>query len=313
MAEILIPDDDARDQYTASASQTIFPYTFPIFDQTVLIVKQTVAATSVTSTLALTTDYTVSGVDAAGGGNVTLLVGAASGDTITIERDVPVARNTDFQVAGDYRAETINRELDLIVMMMQQLERDINRTVTLKTEDTSSSLELPTKTERSDQALGFDSNGDAIALSLTTPSTIPSPVSLNYIRSNLAGTAHENRTVTEVKTDLGIDLKEDITSATGSAVTPSGTTAQRDGSPVNGYFRYNSTLGQFEGYAAGAWGAIGGGATGGSSDAVFYENEQTVTADYTLSTNNNAHSVGPITINTGITVTVPSGSNWVIS
>jgi len=93
---------------------------------------------------------------------------------------------------------------------------------------------------------------------------------------------------------------------------PDGTTGQRPGSPVNGMIRYNTTLNQFEGYKASAWGAIGGGATGGSSDDIFYENGQTVTTNYTLSTGKNAMSAGPITINSGVTVTVPSGQFWVI-
>jgi len=54
------------------------------------------------------------------------------------------------------------------------------------------------------------------------------------------------------------------------------------------------------------------GATGGGTDAVFYENDQTVTADYTITTDKNAMSAGPVTINTGVTVTVPSGSVWTI-
>lgn len=93
---------------------------------------------------------------------------------------------------------------------------------------------------------------------------------------------------------------------------PDGTTAQRPGTPVNGMIRYNTTLNQFEGYKASAWGAIGGGATGGSSDDIFYENGQTVTTNYTLSTGKNAMSAGPITINSGVTVTVPSGQSWTI-
>ncbi len=49
---------------------------------------------------------------------------------------------------------------------------------------------------------------------------------------------------------------------TSSLRIPVGTTAQRDGSPSNGDFRYNSTTSKFEGYNAGSWGEIGGGATG---------------------------------------------------
>lgn len=99
--------------------------------------------------------------------------------------------------------------------------------------------------------------------------------------------------------------------ATGYLQIAGGTTGQRPGSPAAGMIRWNSTLSRFEGYGT-AWGAIGGGATGGSTDAVFYENGQNVTADYTLTTNKNAMSAGPITIDSGITVTVPSGSNWSI-
>ena len=93
---------------------------------------------------------------------------------------------------------------------------------------------------------------------------------------------------------------------------PDGTTGQRPGSPVAGMIRYNTTLSTFEGYKASAWGAIGGGATGGGSDDVFYENGQTVTTNYTLTTNKNAVTAGPITINSGATVTIPSGSSWVV-
>lgn len=112
--------------------------------------------------------------------------------------------------------------------------------------------------------------------------------------------------------DLGTYVTK--TSATGSAEIPSGTTAQRDVSPSAGYLRFNSTDTSFEGYDGSAWGAIGGGggATGGGSDQVFYENGQTVTTNYTLTSNTNAMSTGPITINSGVAVTVPTGGRLVI-
>jgi len=56
----------------------------------------------------------------------------------------------------------------------------------------------------------------------------------------------------------------------------------------------------------------GGGATGGGSDEVFYENGQTVTTNYTITNGKNAMSAGPITINSGITVTVGSGETWTV-
>ena len=102
------------------------------------------------------------------------------------------------------------------------------------------------------------------------------------------------------------------TSATGSEILPAGTTAQRDGSPGAGYLRWNTTESTAEIYTGSAWGSVGGGATGGGSDAVFYENGQTVTTSYSLTAGNNAMSTGPITVNSGVAVTVPSGSRWAI-
>jgi hypothetical protein len=57
---------------------------------------------------------------------------------------------------------------------------------------------------------------------------------------------------------------------------------------------------------------LSGGARGASSDDVFYENSQVVTASYTITAGKNAMTTGDITINSGVTVTVPSGSRWVI-
>ena len=99
------------------------------------------------------------------------------------------------------------------------------------------------------------------------------------------------------------------TGTTASASIPAGTTAQRDGSPANGMFRYNSTLSEFEGYASGAWGSIGGGASAGGA---IYENVDDITSNYTLTSGSNGMSVGPMTIASGVTVTVPSGQRWVI-
>lgn len=106
----------------------------------------------------------------------------------------------------------------------------------------------------------------------------------------------------------------DVTiSSTTALRLPVGTTAQRSGSAANGDIRYNSTTSSFEGYAGGAWGAIGGGATGAGTDSVFYENELTVTASYTITANRGAHAVGPLVVNSGVTITVPATSHLVIS
>ncbi len=60
-----------------------------------------------------------------------------------------------------------------------------------------------------------------------------------------------------------------------------------------------------------SWGKAGG-ATGGGSDEIFYVNSQTVTQNYTLAAAKNAGTFGPITINSGIAVTIESGATWTI-
>jgi hypothetical protein len=99
-------------------------------------------------------------------------------------------------------------------------------------------------------------------------------------------------------------------SATDAILLPNGTTGDRPTGSA-GYIRYNSTLGKFEGYTS-AWGNLGGGATGGGSDEIFWENGQTVTTNYTITTSKNAGTFGPITVDSGVVVTVPSGSVWTV-
>jgi hypothetical protein len=98
---------------------------------------------------------------------------------------------------------------------------------------------------------------------------------------------------------------------TGALKIPAGTTAQQP-TAVTGQIRYNTSNNLFEGYGASAWGSLGGGATGGGGDQVFVENSQSVTVNYTIPATKNASSVGPITINSGATVTISSGSRWVV-
>jgi len=110
-------------------------------------------------------------------------------------------------------------------------------------------------------------------------------------------------------TDLTASLKVVYkTSATGSAIMPSGTTAQQDVSPAAGYLRFNTTLGSFEGYDGSQWGSIGGAQAGGA----IVTNKTTAAVSYTIPSGTNGMSVGPMTINSGVTITVSSGQRWLV-
>ena len=152
---------------------------------------------------------------------------------------------------------------------------------------------------------------DSVAADGQTPMTGNLDLNTHKIVGLVAGTASgEAVEFAQFKTPT---FTGNVTmSSTGFALIPAGTTAERPVSPANGQIRYNTTTAQFEGYQGGAWGQLGGGATGAGGDEVFVENSRVVTTNYTIPVGKSAESVGPITINAGITVTVSSGERWVV-
>lgn len=87
-----------------------------------------------------------------------------------------------------------------------------------------------------------------------------------------------------------------------------GTTAQRPSTPATGMLRYNTTLSQFEGYDGTQWGGIGGAQAGG----VIQTNKTEVMVNYTMPSGTNGLSVGPVTIDSGVSVTITSGQRWLV-
>jgi len=152
---------------------------------------------------------------------------------------------------------------------------------------------------------------DSVAADGQTPMTGNLDLNTHKIVNLVAGTAAGDAIeFAQFKTPT---FTGDVTvTSVGFVLISAGTTAQRPTSPVNGQIRYNTTTAQFEGYQGGAWGQLGGGATGAGGDEVFVENSRVVTTNYTIPVGKSAESVGPITINSGITVTVSSGERWVV-
>ena len=98
-----------------------------------------------------------------------------------------------------------------------------------------------------------------------------------------------------------------VFSSTGAVTMPVGTLAQRP-TPAKGMFRFNDDTDQFEGYDGTAWGGISGAQAGGA----ILTNKSTASASYTIASGENGLSVGPITVDTGVTITVSSGQRWLV-
>ena len=157
MAEITIADATPRVQYTVGGSSTTGPWTIPwpyyetgdikvYFDDTLKTISS---------------HYTISGTavdDGFSGGTVT----AASGQsniTVTIVRDIPVARTTDFPV-GPFNVKTLNKDLDKLYAIGQQAEENFSRKVGRSATDTATfSLDLPTSTGTAKTLMLDSSNG----------------------------------------------------------------------------------------------------------------------------------------------------------
>lgn len=168
MAEIIINDVEPRDDYTAAGGEEDFDYNFAIFAEGDIVVLLITSA-GVENTLEIGTDYTVAGVGLEDGGCITLdagvfPTGATAGDRFVLYRDIPNSRVTDFLTGGDFKASTVNRELDKILMMIQQVASQVNRSLGLKKSDEENEITFKVESAdiRKDNFLVFGAAGDTV-------------------------------------------------------------------------------------------------------------------------------------------------------
>lgn len=144
----------------------------------------------------------------------------------------------------------------------------------------------------------------ATALNGTTPTggtTITIPAGFTALLFCDGTNVVEGLTSVAAALRVGGDLTvlgEGAFTSTGGLQLPTGTTGQRPSPVSTAKVRYNTTLGRYEGYDinTSTWNAIGGGATGGGPNQLFYENDQVMTASYTIASDRNASTTGPLII-----------------
>ena len=117
----------ARNEYTANAGQTIFNYTFKIFQNTDLNVYVTPVGQDANDSTDITTLYTVTGIGDEDGGSITLAIPTNANDLVTIVSNIPSSRTTDYQNNGDFRPNVVNNDFDRVVSLVKKVEDRTNR------------------------------------------------------------------------------------------------------------------------------------------------------------------------------------------
>lgn len=155
---IKMPAVEPLVRYVANGLQTIFEYPFPIFASEDLKVYFNGAPQY--------SGFDVLGAGETNGGTITFDTAPADGRIITLERRLPLERVTDYLEGGDFSAVSINNELDYLTGSIQQVNRDLSPMIRYSDHETPGNTILPGRLIRANKALGFDGDGNPVAVSL---------------------------------------------------------------------------------------------------------------------------------------------------
>jgi hypothetical protein len=150
-----------KNSYSGDGSNTVFAYTFKVFDEDDLTVILRTDATGTETVQTITTNYTVSGVGDAGGGNVTFVTAPASGVTVVIRRAAALTQTTDYTPNDPFPAEEHENALDKLTFFAQQQQEELDRAIKLSRTNTMTSTEFTVgATDRANKILAFDGTGE---------------------------------------------------------------------------------------------------------------------------------------------------------
>jgi hypothetical protein len=112
----------------------------------------------------LNVDYTVAGVGADNGGSITMLTGAPGvGVRVALTRKMRRERLTDYQQQGDFNTPVVNPDFDRAIMIAQEIDAQLGRTLLLPVDELDALATLPPKAIRSGKYIAFDANGQPAA------------------------------------------------------------------------------------------------------------------------------------------------------
>ena len=186
---ITISDTEPRIQYTATAGQTSFTVPFAFFANADLQVFNGTSQLSFSSAPTNASQYSVTGAGVSGGGSITLgSPGATVNDVITIVREVAIERTTDFPTSGAFQIDSLNTELDKIIAMAQQLERDLKLSPRVNT-TSSSSFNLTFPDMVAGKVLSANAGGTGLEFSVDASGLLTAEANASTSATNAANSA----------------------------------------------------------------------------------------------------------------------------
>lgn len=311
-----VQSDISSISYTGNNSTTTsYAVPFVFLENSHLAATAKVTATGVETAVTLVDHI---GAGNPNGGTVRTSVAIPATSTLTIFRTVPITQTTSYAEGGDFPAASHERALDKLTMVAQQNKRTLERSLKVtESEGAKNDIAAAANT-----LIGFDGSKQPKALTPTQVRELLSisgtTMTVNGGMRTFADATQRNAAVPDYDGQLATQRDEDsVYVATGTGA-GDWTSLVANPNTVNTAAIQSSAVTTAK-IADGSVTAAKidpaakiGGATGAGTDRVFYENDQTVNTNYTISTNKNAMSAGPITVANGITVTVPNGSTWTI-
>lgn len=221
-----IDSTNNRNDYTGNGSTLTYSYNFKIFAASNLLVTVRDTSDNEEFTLALNTDYTVSGAGVSTGGSITLIdlnqewIDSSnyfsSGYELSIRRILPLEQATDIRNEDDFLPEVIEDQFDKQVMIDQQQQDELDRSLKTPETDSGSIGPIPVLDDRASKVLGFDADGDPIAVA-----TVPTS---GVTATAFAETLLDDTTAAQARSTLGVSREWGGTSggsANAQTLTPS--------------------------------------------------------------------------------------------
>jgi hypothetical protein len=208
-----ISSTQTRISYNGNGVTTEFAFPYLFLAATDLELRL-VASTGAVTLLTLNTDYTVTGVGDDNGGEVTLNVAPAAGERLVINRVMNLVQEIDYITGDPFPAQTHERGLDRLTMMVQQHEERLDRTLQLPiTSEANAALIDPSAVEVVAGIAGDvttvalnDANVTTVAgidANVTTVAGIAGNVTtVAGIAANVTTVAGNNANVTTVATNI---------------------------------------------------------------------------------------------------------------